>query len=118
AGGLVRQAIGEPAVHALRFSAESKSRLASDLIGAVNGGRLKCYADDGTPEHAEFQRQGAVARVAFGANRTINFWVDPSDGHDDYIISAALAVAASLDTLPRIATGRSDRRLGNLTPNN
>jgi hypothetical protein len=109
---LLRQAIGETRVHALRFSAESKSRLASDLIGAVNGGRLKCYADDGTPEHAEFQRQADLARVAFRANRTINFWVDPSDGHDDYVVSAALCVAASLDMTPRVAVGRGRPDVG------
>jgi hypothetical protein len=38
----------------------------------------------------------------------MNFFVEPADGHDDYLVSAALAVEAAKDieTRPRIARGR------------
>ena len=36
----------------------------------------------------------------------MNFFVDPNDGHDDYIVSAALLVRASQDAARRAARGR------------
>jgi hypothetical protein len=36
----------------------------------------------------------------------MNFFVDEGDGHDDYIVSAALLVRASRDRGRRVATGR------------
>ena len=91
-----RAALGESRVDAREVHAESKSQLGFGLIAAVNGGRLKVYRGDGSPEHREFWRQCERARVAYRANRTMNFFVDPADGHDDYLVSAALLVHASL----------------------
>ena len=48
-------------------------------------------------EHREFWLQAERARAAYRANRTMNFFVDPSEGHDDYLVSAALLVHASRD---------------------
>jgi hypothetical protein len=38
----------------------------------------------------------------------MNFYVPPSEGHDDYLMSLALAVevARDLDPRPRVARGR------------
>jgi hypothetical protein len=38
----------------------------------------------------------------------MNFYVDPADGHDDYLASLALAVQAASEAIaaPRIARGR------------
>ncbi len=36
----------------------------------------------------------------------MNFFVEPADGHDDYLMSAALLVRASLGQKRRVATGR------------
>ena len=38
----------------------------------------------------------------------MNFFVAPSDGHDDYLVSLSLAVDAAreLETRPRVARGR------------
>ncbi len=46
--------------------------------------------------------------MAYRPNQTMNFYVDPADGHDDYVISLALAVDAArdLDPRPRVARGR------------
>jgi len=106
AARLLAASLRSARVDALKFSAESKSRLGFALIAAVNGGRLKMYAGDGSPEQREFWLQAERARVAYRANRTMNFFVDPADGHDDYLVSAALLVHASKDRQRRLATGR------------
>jgi hypothetical protein len=49
----------------------------------------------------ELERARGVSRP----NRTINFFVDPSIGHDDYLISLALCVEAAARLAPRKATG-------------
>ncbi len=103
---LLASALGETRVERVKFTAESKSKLGFGLLAAINGGRLKAYRGDGSPEHREFWRQAELARVAYRANRTMNFFVDPADGHDDYLMSAALLVRASLGQQRRVATGR------------
>jgi len=105
---LLAKTLGPSVVRPLRFSAESKSRLGYNLLAAVNGGRLKMYAADGSPEHAEFWRQMELARAAYRSGRTMSFFVDPSAGHDDYLMSLALVVEAArdLEPQPRVARGR------------
>jgi phage FluMu gp28-like protein len=98
--------LGESRVAGVKFTSESKSKLGFELIAAVNGGRLKAYRGDGSSEHRQFWRQMELARVAYRANRTMNFFVEPADGHDDYAISAALLVHASQGRTRRAATGR------------
>jgi hypothetical protein len=106
AARLLAASMGESRVEGVKFTSESKSRLGFELLAAVNGGRLKAYRGDGSAEHREFWRQCELARVAYRANRTMNFFVEPSDGHDDYLISAALLVHASRGRVRRVATGR------------
>jgi hypothetical protein len=90
----------------LRFSSESKSRLGYQLLAAVNGGRLKAYAQDGSLEYRSFWREMERARAAYRPNRTMSFFVEPSQGHDDYLMSLALLVEAARDVRPRAARGR------------
>jgi hypothetical protein len=109
---LLAKTLGPSVVRPLRFSAESKSRLGYNLLAAVNGGRLKMYAAEGSPEHAEFWRQMEMARAAYRSGRTMSFFVDPSAGHDDYLMSLALVVEAARDLEPqqRVARGRPAAR--------
>jgi hypothetical protein len=88
------------------FTAGSKSALGYGLLAAVNGGRLKMYAEDGSPERAEFWQQMRLARSALHENQRLSFYVDPREGHDDLLISAALAVEAAAGAEPRVAVGR------------
>jgi hypothetical protein len=88
------------------FTAGSKSALGYGLLAAVNGGRLKMYADDGSPESVEFWQQLTLARSALHENQRLSFFVDPREGHDDLLISAALAVEAAAGAEPRVAVGR------------
>jgi hypothetical protein len=106
ASRLLAATLGESRVEGVKFTADSKSRIGFELIAAVNGGRLKAYRGDGSAEHREFWRQVELARAAYRANRTMNFFVEPSDGHDDYLVSVALLVHASRGRARRVATGR------------
>ncbi|MBI2724013.1 MAG: hypothetical protein HYX50_03025 [Chloroflexi bacterium] len=103
---LLAQAPGSLQVDAVKFSDKTKSALGFALLAAVNGGRLKSYAGDGSREHREFWRQAELARVAYRANQTMNFFVEPAEGHDDYIVSAALLVRAAGGQQRRVARGR------------
>jgi hypothetical protein len=78
------------------------------MLAAASGGRLKVYAQDGSEEHRAFQREIELTRVAYRPNQTMNFFVPPTEGHDDYLMSLALAVEASrdLELRPRVARGR------------
>jgi hypothetical protein len=100
------RALGRDTVAAVRFSAESKSRLGYNLLAAINGGRLKIYAGDGSAEYRTLWQEVERARVSYRANRTMNFYVDPSEGHDDYLMSLALTVEAATGARPRTARGR------------
>ena len=40
-------------------------------------------------------------------NQTLAFGVDPSEGHDDFLMSLALVLAAATGAAPRRARGRS-----------
>ncbi|MBI2864887.1 MAG: hypothetical protein HYX94_10050 [Chloroflexi bacterium] len=92
------------------FTAQSKSALAYNFLAAVNGGRLKMYAGDGSEEHREFWFQLERAKSAIRANQTMNFYVDPAEGHDDFLMSAALAVQAAEYYRPREARRRVEGR--------
>ena len=100
------RALGRDTVAPVRFSAESKSRLGYNLLAAVNGGRLKVYASDGSAEYRTLWQEVERARVSNRATRTMNFYVDPSEGHDDYLMSLALTVEAATGARPRTARGR------------
>jgi hypothetical protein len=103
---LIAQALGTTRVDGVKFTSASKSELGFDLLGAINGVRLKCYRGDGSREHGEFWRQAELARAAYRANETMNFFVEPAEGHDDYLVSAALLVRASRGERRRVASGR------------
>jgi hypothetical protein len=94
------------------FSAPSKSALAYSLLAAVNAGRVRMYADDGSPEAAAFWQQARAARYAVRAHQALTFAVDPAEGHDDFLTSLALLVEAARLTPERRATARSHGGIG------
>lgn len=97
--------LGTARVLRLRFSTELKSRLGFGLLAAA-AGRLRCYAADGSPEYRAFWREVELARAVYRSNRTMSFFVDPAEGHDDYLVSLALVVEAARGWQPRVARGR------------
>lgn len=104
--GFLSSALGRQVVAPFQFSSPSKSRLAYGLLGAVNAGRFKLYREDGSVECREFWEQASEARYAVGPNQSMDFYVPPDRGHDDFLMSAALAVEAASMVSVRRAVGR------------
>ncbi len=63
------------------------------------------YAGDSSTEYAEFWAEMEKARSHYRANQTMNFYVDTSQGHDDFLMSLALLVEAGRLYEPREAKG-------------
>lgn len=89
------------------FTQRSKSDLGFEVLSFINSGRLKLYHQDGSEEHRELMWELEHAKVQYRPNQTMSFFVDPSEGHDDFLSSLALLVQAARDFKPRIAAGRS-----------
>ena len=107
--------IGEPVTSFLRkelgsrvvpfhFTQRSKSDLGFKLLSFVNSGRLKMYAGDGSAEYQEFWHEMERAKSVFRPSQTMNFYVAPAEGHDDFLMSLALLIEAS-EYKPRSARG-------------
>jgi hypothetical protein len=90
----------------IKFSRPSKSELGFDLKSSVSTGRLKMYADDGSPEWRTFWEEVRLGREDLLPGGYINFYVDASEGHDDYLMSLALFGRAAAMATPRVARGR------------
>jgi hypothetical protein len=87
------------------FTQQSKSELGFNLLAAVNSGRLKVYIGDGSEEYREFWREMELARSQYRASQTMNFYVDPAKGHDDFLMSLALVVEGGRGYVPKKARG-------------
>ncbi|XUW99972.1 MAG: hypothetical protein TUN42_08755 [Dehalogenimonas sp.] len=87
------------------FTASSKSRLGYELLAAAGRGRLQIYAHDASADCDECWQELESAAADYKPNRILNFYVDPSKGHDDYLMSLALAVEAANRYEPRMAVG-------------
>ena len=64
AARLIAVALGTPRVDQVKFTPGSKSELGFELLAATNGGRLKLYRGDGSPEY-----RGSSARRSWHASR-------------------------------------------------
>ena len=100
----LRQALGSRVVP-FTFTQKSKSELGFNLLAAINSGRLKMYQSDGSTEYQEFWFEMEKARNQYRPNQTMNFYVDPSQGHDDFLMSMALVLEAASQFKPRSAQG-------------
>ena len=93
------------------FTAPSKSDLGWRLLAAIDGGRLKEYADDGAEETRLFWRQldACDLRGAPGPGKLLAWGVDDPRLHDDLLLSLALVGALDdLDWRPRVARGNAE----------
>ena len=100
----LRQSLGSR-VGPFTFTAQSKSALGFDLLAAINSGRLKMYAGDGSAEYQEFWFEMERAKSQYRPSQTMNFYVDPAQGHDDFLMSLALLCEAAKQYAPRGARG-------------
>jgi len=108
--------IGQPVASFLRkelgskvkpftFTQKSKSDMGFELLSFVNSGRLKLYKGDGSNEYRETMFQLEKAKAQYRPNQTMNFYVDPQEGHDDFLMSLALVAQGGKDFNPREAKG-------------
>ena len=102
----LRQSLGSR-VSPFTFTQRSKSELGFSLLAAINSGRLKMYASDGSPEYQEFWFEVEKAKSQYRPSQTMNIYVDPAEGHDDFLMSQALLVEAANQYTPRGARGSS-----------
>ncbi len=100
----LRQALGGR-VSPFTFTQKSKSELGFNLLAAINSGRLKVYTGDSSAEYQEFWFEMEKAKSQYRPNQTMNFYVDPAQGHDDFLMSLALLVEAGNQYAPRGARG-------------
>ena len=100
----LRAALGNRVIP-FKFTQSSKSALGFNLLAAVNAGRLKLYSGDGSADYRELMFELERARSTCRPNQSINFYVDPCEGHDDYLVSLALCVEAASRLSPRQARG-------------
>jgi len=100
----LRTALGAK-VSPFTFTARSKSELGFNLLATINSGWLKMYAGDGSPEYQEFWFEMEKARSQYRPSQTMNFYVDPAEGHDDFLMSLALLAEAAYQYSPRGARG-------------
>ena len=89
----------------LVITTKSKSDMGFELLSFVNSSRLKIYKQDGSHEYKETLFELERARARYRPNQTINFYVDPQEGHDDFLMSMALVVQAAKGLSPREARG-------------
>jgi len=101
----LRKALGSKVI-AFKFTQKTKSEAGFDLLAAINSGRLKLYEQDGSDDYRELMLQLEKAKSVYRPNQTLNFFVDASDGHDDYLTSLALVVQAAAKYAPRMARGQ------------
>jgi hypothetical protein len=102
------------AVEPFVFTGASKSQLGWDFIGLIDGERIKEYADDGEEITRVYRQQLAAwtYEVLPGPGRRLRWGVPVSRGHDDLLISTALAARPDqIDWRPRLARAGPARRL-------
>ena len=93
---MLLEKLGKERVEAYSFSRPSQSKLGYQLLALVNAGRFTLYHQAGAPRaiYEECWSQINQARYTLPASETINFFGEPSEGHDDFLISLALCAQA------------------------
>jgi hypothetical protein len=94
---LLTSKLGDERVHAFHFTRPGKSALTYQFLGMINAGRLKMYRLDTAPYdiYSACWQQIKQARYHIPAPNIINMYVNPADGHDDFLISLALCCEAA-----------------------
>jgi hypothetical protein len=100
----LRKSLGSK-VLPFKFTQKTKSEAGFDLLAAINSGRLKLYKQDGSEDYRELMFELEKAKSIYRPNQTLNFFVGPGDGHDDYLMSLVLVVQAASRCVPRKARG-------------
>jgi hypothetical protein len=95
----LRAALGEGVCEVVQFTAARKSELGYGMLAAAGSGRLKIYqadlGDAGGECLAEWWAEAEACRYEVRREQQLSFFVPEERGHDDFVISAALCVAAA-----------------------
>lgn len=111
---LLTSRLAHGTIEPFTFSEQRKSQLGFGLLAAAKSGRLRIFSSDNSPDFVALTEQTRLARAEYRDNRSMGFDVDPSEGHDDHLMSLALLVqAATAVGPPRVATGTTSQ---NATP--
>lgn len=99
---LLAQRFGSDRVLPFHFTRQSKSRLTYQFLGLINSRRLTMPAQVSMPAHVyeACWRQLCHARYRLPAPDLMSMYVDPADGHDDFLISLALLGEAIRNLAP------------------
>ena len=79
-----------------------------NLLAASNNGAIRVWQPDGE-HHAQLWRQLRLARRELLPGGKLAWHVDEKEGHDDHLLSLALALRAAGRGRPRIARSRPNR---------
>jgi hypothetical protein len=94
-------------INAVKFTRPSKSLLGFDLQQAAITGHLKLFElDEADDASRTLWSELRLARADYLPGGFMNFYLDPSEGHDDYLISLALTNHAAQQHEHRVARGR------------
>jgi hypothetical protein len=91
-------------LEAIVFTRQRKSELAYNLLGMVNTDRFAVYARDESPECRQMWWEIEHARYQMRERQVMSWEVSPVEGHDDFVVSLALAARAA-STAPPAASG-------------
>ena len=93
---------GAERVSGYKFSRSSKSHLTYQLLGLINSARLKLYRQEDAPEPVfdECWKQLRLARYRIPGEHSMDMYLDPAEGHDDFLMSIALCTEAVRDLQP------------------
>lgn len=87
------------------FTAPGKSRLAYQMLAMTNTGRLSVYKEELSPESREFWSEVHACRYWLRAGEQMAWAVPETEGHDDFVVSLALACRAAEELIPPAAGG-------------
>lgn len=95
-GSMLQAKLGEERVQLFHFTRPSKSALTFHFLSLVNSGRLKLYDPEEAPKdvYEEAWKQLRLARYTVPAKGQLSFHCNPSEAHDDVLISIALCTEA------------------------
>jgi hypothetical protein len=91
--------LGTERVQTFHFTRPSKSKLTYQLLGLLNSSRLKLYKRADAPADIanECWKQLTLARYRMPSKDILDMYVDPLEGHDDFLMSLALCCEALKD---------------------
>ena len=99
---LLASRLGAERARAFHFTQPSKSHLAFQLLGLINSGRFTLPTRASVPAeiYDECWKQLCQARYRLPSPDLLTMYVDPADGHDDYLMSLALLAEALSAIVP------------------